>query len=331
MMPPIVSILIPTYKQDQYIVRAIESALHQDYPHLEVIVSDDSSPDQTQAVVERFIAERGDPRLTYSRNEENIGILRNYHCGLYKKARGDWIVNLDGDDFFLDNGFISAAMSLAAANPEIKLIFADYAEYHQETGRKIAIKNGPHPEVMTDVDFFSRYAGGKVLWNHNSIIYRRAPAVQIGFYWDPAIPRNDWESFLRLIVGAKVGFLPRVVAAWVQHAANETRRLDIEKYTRNFALIDGIALFAEAEGMHSRFVNRWQRAMRYKTTKSSCIGYLRNRDVVGIAKFLRRAAQVDPVLPLRAATDLTLIGRAILAASPSLYVRAKQLAHRVRN
>lgn len=327
---PTVTILIPTYKQADYVLRAIGSALRQDYPRLEVIVSDDRSPDQTRTVVERFIAERRDPRLKYTQNAENLGILRNYHCGLYEKASGDWIVNLDGDDFFLDDGFISAAMKLAMQNPDMRLIFADYAEFYQENQKHIDITNKNLPEVMTDLEFFARYASGGVTWNHNSIIYRRLPAVGVGFYWHPTIPRNDWESFLRLIVGSPIGFLPRVVAAWVQHGANETRRLDIDKYVRNFTLIDGIASFAKKNGMPSAFVSRWQRKMQYKTTKSSCIGYLRHSDLIGMSRFLRAAARFHPLLPVRAMTDPSLIGRAILGANPSIYIRVKQIVRRLR-
>jgi glycosyltransferase involved in cell wall biosynthesis len=50
MAPPRVSIIIPTYNQSKYIVRAIESALSQDYPNLEIIISDDNSPDETDVL-----------------------------------------------------------------------------------------------------------------------------------------------------------------------------------------------------------------------------------------------------------------------------------------
>jgi len=328
---PLVTIMIPTYRQAAYVVRAIESALRQNYPNIEVIVSDDFSPDDTQVIVERFISARKDPRIKYTKNPENLGILRNYYSGLYQKAAGDWVVNLDGDDFFVDNGFISAAMDLSHRNPAVRLIFANYAEHYQASGNQIDIKNKGLPQIMSDEYFFERYASGGVNWNHNSIIYRRVPAMDVGCYWHPTLPRNDWESFLRLIVGSPVGFLPRTVAAWVQHGNNETSRLDLDKYVRNFTLIDEIATFAKQNGMNSAFVASWRRKMQYKSTKSSCIAYLRRSDIRGIAKFLRAAARFYPLAPVRAATDLSLIVRGVLALNPSLYLAAKQLGRKLRS
>lgn len=330
MSTPKVSVLIPTYNQDAYITRAIESALAQTHPDIEVIVRDDCSPDATQEVVERFIASRKDGRVRYYRNSRNVGILRNYHDGLYESATGDWVVNLDGDDFFLDPGFIAKAIALAGATPGIRLVFADYAEYHQETGRTIEIRNGRHPAVMSDAEFFAAYARDRITWNHNSIIYRTAPARELGFYWHPDIPRNDWDSFLRLIVGSPVGFVPSVVAAWVQHATNETKRIDIEKYLRNFALIDGVASYAKSKGMPAPFVRAWHRQMLYRSTRSSCIGYLRSRDIAGMTRFLQGASRISPILPVRAALDPGLLIRAALAASPGMYAAAKSVARRLR-
>ena len=60
---PKASIIIPTYNQDKYIVRAIQSALSQDYPNLEVIISDDNSGDGTKEVVEEYLLHRKIPEL----------------------------------------------------------------------------------------------------------------------------------------------------------------------------------------------------------------------------------------------------------------------------
>jgi len=125
---PKVSIMIPTYNQQQYIVRAIESALSQDHENLEIVISDDSSPDDTQAVVRAFIEKSGDSRIKYFRNPNNIGILRNYRKTLYDYVEGDWVINLDGDDFFIDSKFISTAIRLTREDAGIVLVFGNYCE-----------------------------------------------------------------------------------------------------------------------------------------------------------------------------------------------------------
>lgn len=324
---PRVSVMIPAYNQAGFITRAIESALAQDYPDLEIVVSDDCSRDDTQAVVEGLIARHPGRALRYTRNVTNLGILRNYHTTLIDKVRGEWVVNLDADDFFCDPGFLSAALARAAQDREIVLVFADYQEFSEASGRTTAIRNPPHPAVMTDGAFFAAYAAGQIRWNHNAILYRREAALRTGCYWSPDEPRNDWESFLRMIAGAKVGFLDRVVAAWVQHGANETRRLDRGKYLRNFTLIDGVARHAGAQGMDEDFIAGWRVAMR-RTIARDCAGaYARNRDLRGMIAFLSHSP-LGPVDTVRIALDPRLLGRAALAFAPGAYEAAKRLRHR---
>ena len=61
--PPTVSIAMPTYKGELFIRAAIESVLQQSFQDFELIISDDNSPDGTQAIVESF----EDPRIIYIR------------------------------------------------------------------------------------------------------------------------------------------------------------------------------------------------------------------------------------------------------------------------
>lgn len=90
---------------------------------------------------------------------------------------------------------------------------------------------------MSYRESFSKFSEDKILWNHNVIVYKRLAAVNLGSYWHPDVPRNDWESFLRLIAGHRVGHLPSVAAAWSQHGTNETQRPGINKYLNNFELL----------------------------------------------------------------------------------------------
>lgn len=326
---PKVSIMIPTYRQQNYIVRAIESALAQDYQNLEIIIADDNSPDQTQTVVEDYLQRKNDPRIRYFRNQQNIGILRNYHKTLYDYASGDWVINLDGDDFFVDPGFISEAVRLALEDESIVLVFGNYCEFYQDTSKTVNILNRALPKIMSAEDFLIRYSREEIAWNHNSILYKRPQALRIGFYWDEQVPRNDWESFLRLIINHHVGHIPNISAAWTQHEANETRRLDIRKYLNNYALIKGVCVAALAGGINAIKVAQWRRNMLYRSTRGSCIGYLRNRDFKGAAVFLTHAYQESPMLPLRVIFSPGVLLRACLCLSPSFYTKAKALARKV--
>jgi len=117
---PLVSIAIPTFNQEEYILQAVKSALSQTYPRLEVIVSDDHSTDHTREVLKTL---KADARLKYFINEPGLGRVKNYRRSLYEYASGDWFINVDGDDFFTDVEFVEDAMGEMVACEEIVLFY----------------------------------------------------------------------------------------------------------------------------------------------------------------------------------------------------------------
>jgi teichuronic acid biosynthesis glycosyltransferase TuaG len=94
-----ISVVVATYNRARTAQRAIESALHQDAPPLEVLVCDDGSSDTTRDTFEAWAAR--DPRVRYLGLPKNSGtpaVPRN--AGL-RAANGEWIAFLDDDDRWL--------------------------------------------------------------------------------------------------------------------------------------------------------------------------------------------------------------------------------------
>jgi len=100
-MNPLISFIIFTYKQEDYIAEALKGAVSQDYDNLEIIVMDDCSPDNTYGVIEKFAKSyKGVHKLTVHRNEPNLGLVGNINRGI-SLAHGDYIVVAAGDDVSL--------------------------------------------------------------------------------------------------------------------------------------------------------------------------------------------------------------------------------------
>ena len=104
-----ISILIPTFNRAQYLPRAVESALSQDYNNIEVIVSDNASTDNTMEVMERF---KDNKNFKYFRNNKNLGMVRNWKKELDEYSSGDYFIILSDDDYLVDNEYISKAVKL---------------------------------------------------------------------------------------------------------------------------------------------------------------------------------------------------------------------------
>jgi len=204
---PKVTIMIPTYCQGDLVLTAVDSALAQDYENLEVIVADDASPDHTREV----LATRTDPRLRYCRNQKNMGRVGNYRNTLYNLALGDWIVNLDGDDYYTDTGFISAAIAAAQADPDILMIVARRAV--EVDGNVVHETQLPSEGILDGYGVLLGMPNPLYHFSHMATLYRRVDAMKTGFYERDLIS-SDWDSLYRLALRGKVAYLNRVVGVW---------------------------------------------------------------------------------------------------------------------
>ncbi|MEM9932490.1 MAG: glycosyltransferase family 2 protein [Bacteroidota bacterium] len=92
---PLVSIGIPTYKGAENIASAIESVLAQHYDQVEILISDNCSPDDTEAVC-RALADKY-PQIRYVRQETNLGAIPNFNYVLHH-AKGKYFMWLSDDD-----------------------------------------------------------------------------------------------------------------------------------------------------------------------------------------------------------------------------------------
>jgi glycosyltransferase involved in cell wall biosynthesis len=92
---PKISVIIPTYNGADYLGEAIQSVLDQTYPHFEVIIVDDASPQNTVDLVKQL----NDPHVKFLRHESNRGAVAARHTGTCSSS-GDIIAYLDQDDLF---------------------------------------------------------------------------------------------------------------------------------------------------------------------------------------------------------------------------------------
>lgn len=257
---PLVSIGIPTYNQQKYLAAAIDTALAQNYPNLEVVVADDCSTDSTKKLVQPYLSEK---RFKYFRNEKNLGRVLNYRKLFYEYAAGEWYVNLDGDDYYTDNNFIAAGIekinSFQSKGYEIMF-------YH--SGLKTKIKDHTItyvPNIQEEVElmhgktyfenFFSLNAS-----SHLTIICNRPKALTIDYYSKNAL-FSDVHSFVRLALHGHVILHKKISAMWRYHGDNASHLLEeqLEKEMESKKDISNYAI---------PFVGEKQAAIWFKNAKT---------------------------------------------------------------
>ena len=114
MSRPLVSFVLPAFKA-AYLHDAVASILAQDYLLFELIIVDDASPEDLEAIVSRF----QDSRVAYFRNTENYGgqDLVSSWSRAVRRARGEFCVLASDDDLYAPT-FLSSMLRLADAHPE---------------------------------------------------------------------------------------------------------------------------------------------------------------------------------------------------------------------
>lgn len=137
--PPLMSFLMITYNQEQYVRAALESALAQEYPSLEIIVCDDCSSDRTfEVAAETAAAYHGPHKILLRRNKHNLGIGANFQEA-YSMSSGEWLSMAAGDDISMP--YRCRAIAEAILSHPNALAFAGDIEVIDGKGRRLGYQN----------------------------------------------------------------------------------------------------------------------------------------------------------------------------------------------
>jgi glycosyl transferase family 2 len=127
---PLVSIGMPVHNAERYLRLALDSLLGQDYPNLELIVSDNASTDETEQICREY-AQR-DKRIAYDRAGANMGAVWNFNR-VFELARGKYFMWAAFDDL-RDPRYVSACVAALEARPEAVMCATD-VRFIDESGQ----------------------------------------------------------------------------------------------------------------------------------------------------------------------------------------------------
>ena len=213
---PLLSIVIPAYNVEGYIVDAVESALGQSFTDLEVIVVDDGSTDRT---AER-VAAITDRRLRLIR-QKNRGLSGARNSGI-EAARGTYVGLLDGDDIWYSEK-AERHLAVMRADRRIGLSFS-YSRYIDEEGRPtggILISKCAAPKV---IDLVKRNHVG----NGSTPVLRRECLDQAGPFNEDLRSAEDYEMWVRLLhrSGCEARLIPEALTGYRVRSSSLTMNYD---------------------------------------------------------------------------------------------------------
>jgi glycosyltransferase involved in cell wall biosynthesis len=187
-----VSFVLPAYKK-RFFRQAIDSILAQSYTNFELIIVDDASPENLEEVVSEYT----DSRITYYRNEQNIGgksLVKQWnHCIQY--AKGDYLV-LAADDDLYHPEFLSKCVTLAEKYPQVDLIRTG-AEQIDENNRLIGI-DGILPEYCSKYQYVYCWLKATVFTCIGNYLFKTAVIQQKKFIDFPFALGSDTASTINM-------------------------------------------------------------------------------------------------------------------------------------
>ncbi len=204
---PTFSVIIATYQLADVVVEAVESALGQTAPPLEVIVSDDGSTDGTQAALAPYR-----DRITYLR-KENGGPSSARNAGA-RIASGDFVAFLDADDVYLPE-FLEAVGELAAERPDLDILTTD--AYFELDG--VPVRNYLFNGFVSEKQRKGILRDLRLCIGATAI--RKDRFRSVGGMDESIVISEDWDFFIRLFLGgARAGLVAEPLVRYRQRSGS---------------------------------------------------------------------------------------------------------------
>lgn len=182
MNQPLVSIIVPCYKQAEYLPETLDSVLAQTYQEWECVIVNDGSPDNTEKIAKRY--KDKDHRFKYV-SQKNKGLSSARNTGV-ANSKGEFILPLDADDLIAPT-YLEKAVGHITLFPETKLVYCKAEKFGKE--------NCYWDLPLYDYDNF--------IWNNCifcSAMYRHSDFDKIGGYSENMMNGyEDWDFWLKLL------------------------------------------------------------------------------------------------------------------------------------
>jgi glycosyltransferase involved in cell wall biosynthesis len=218
---PLVTIGIPTYNRaNRYLKQALQSAVDQTYPNIEIIVSDNCSTDNTEMVVKSF----ADSRIRYFKHTTNIGAAKNFNYCL-EQARGVYFLMLHDDDL-IDPDFVEICIQRANSRNDIGIIRTGTREIDSQG--KVLHETKNMVGDLSTAEFFRGWFAYKTSFYLCSTLYHTQGLREIGGFQSKQQLLQDGMTIAQL--AAKYG------------------RVDVEEVKASFRKHEGELTFAARVG-----------------------------------------------------------------------------------
>lgn len=208
----LVTVIVPCYNGARFLEETLESALRQTYPHVEVIVVDDGSTDDSAEIARRFPI-----RYLY---QDNCGLSNARNAGI-RESRGAYVLFLDADDRLRPEA-IECGVRILESHPECALTIGDHVFIsadgrHLKNSLKVAALHS-HYESLLKSNFIEMIS---------SVLFRRRVFEEVGAFDSALRVAEDYDLYLRIARVRPICCHTAVIAEYRIHTANASHNSEL--------------------------------------------------------------------------------------------------------
>lgn len=216
---PLVSVVIPAYNAERFVLDALRSVIDQHYEPIEILLVDDGSQDQTVALVEQEL-----PGVRIIR-QQNAGAAAARNTGL-REARGDLICLLDADDGWFP-GKLAAQVEHLRQHPEVGLVFHDWLVWRPDqhghyAEPERAAAQPPGLDLACSGWIYSRLLLDCIV-HTSTVMLRREVVEEIGYFDTELVNGEDYNYWLRVSRKYQIHKLAAVYSYYREVAGSLTK------------------------------------------------------------------------------------------------------------
>lgn len=213
-----VDVVVPCYNYAKYLHQCVQSILSQRDTSVRILIIDDASPDNTPEVAGQLAA--SDRRVTYVRNETNLGLIATANKGVMEWATAEYVLLLSADDA-LTPGSLARSTGLLDANPDIVLVCGLALMLHDD-GPELVVDDveGATSRIIPGNTFLQLICAYGNLVPTSTAVMRTSVQHRIGGYNPRFKHTSDLDMWMRAAAVGSIGFIDTVQGFYRWHQAN---------------------------------------------------------------------------------------------------------------
>ncbi|WP_247236064.1 glycosyltransferase family A protein [Telluribacter sp. SYSU D00476] len=244
MKQPLVSVIMPAYNAEKYIMQSLHSLLAQTYTNWELLVADDGSVDTTRSLIDSF----DDTRIFRFHQAINQGYLKTWNS-LLQKARGEYITFLDADDYIQEERLL-LLVNFLNSHPDVHICGTGIAFVDND---QQVVGERTYPSDWEQIQT-CLYDPTRFPFCGSAVMIRREVAEAVGGYRD-FFDRVGWEDhdwLIRCCERYKASNIPNIVYYYRHNPSSVTRAIDVSVRSVRKLVIKKIGLELANQRLQTR-------------------------------------------------------------------------------